>query len=68
MNNEATPTIDENGYWQLIELIASPDCDIDTDIIAEALDKITNGSVDERKEGIQMIRREAEKYLPTGLA
>lgn len=68
MNKKAIQTIDKNGFWQMFEVIASPDCDIDTDVIAEALDKITNGSPQDREDGIEAIRVEISKYLPERLA
>lgn len=56
-------TITQEQLWQLLELVASPDCDLDTDLLAEALDKAINGSQDGKAEGIATILGEMEKLF-----
>ncbi len=58
-------TLDQATLWQLLELIASPDCDIDSDLLAEALDDVINGSPADREAGIETVLREMARYLPT---
>jgi|GEM_PF-2981892 len=58
------PSIDRDRFWQLLEIVASPGCDVDTDTLADALDDIANGSPEEREAGIAAILAEMAKHLP----
>jgi hypothetical protein len=64
----AVPCINREQFWQLLEIVASPGCDIDTDTLADALDDIANGSPEERDAGIGVILSEMAKYLPSETA
>ena len=57
-------SITTEQFWQMLELVASPDCDADTDELAEALGMIANGSESDRVEGARRLRSEVSKYLP----
>ncbi|MCL7743718.1 hypothetical protein LV476_01965 [Guyparkeria hydrothermalis] len=48
----------------MLELVASPDCDADTDELAEALGMIANGSEEVREEGTRKLLDEVGRYLP----
>lgn len=63
-SNPAIPKIDGMAFWQMLELVADKNCDIDTDVLSQALDQIANGSPDEREEGIQAIKDEMARWLP----
>lgn len=64
MDNVAEPSITTEQFWQMLELVASPDCDADTDELAEALGMIANGSSEEREEGIRRLLAEVAQHLP----
>lgn len=60
----AQPEINAEQFWQLLEIVASPESDIDTDVLADALDMIANGSPDDREKGIESLLGEMAKHLP----
>jgi len=56
--------LSEEHYWQLLELVASPDIDLDTDSIAECLFLIANGDSSQQKESTQQLVSMIREYLP----
>lgn len=59
MNN-----LSEENYWQLLELVASPDCEIDTDALAECLYKIAEGGTDVKSTAIESLIASVREFLP----
>lgn len=57
-------TVNEEKLWQMLELVASPDCDIDTEILASALDRLINGTKAEKEEGARQLQEEMDRCLP----
>lgn len=57
------PSIDEQDFWKLLEMVASPNGDMDTELLADALNKIANGDPDDREAGIEAIHMEMAKCL-----
>ena len=68
MTTPDAPSITTEQFWQMLELVASPDCDADTDELAEALGMITNGSESDRAEGIRRLLDEVAQHLPPGFS
>lgn len=64
MAKSDSPSITTEQFWQMLELVASPDCDADTDELAEALGMIANGTQEAKEEGIKRLLAEMANHLP----
>lgn len=56
--------LNEQNYWQILELFASPDSDIDSDELSELLYLIAEGSADEKAQATQSLINLVRTYLP----
>lgn len=64
MDTKDQNAINENQLWQLLELVASPDADIDTDSLAEVLEMAVNGDGETKIAGIRKIHEQLDNNLP----
>lgn len=57
-------SLNEENYWQLLELVASPDVELDTDLLANCLYSITEGSASEKNTSITHLIQHVREFLP----
>jgi predicted secreted protein len=56
--------LNEQNYWQILEMVASANCDLDTDSLSEYLYTIAEGDADEKAVATNLLINELRQYLP----
>ena len=64
MGNRMQKSLDEQNYWQLLEMVASPDADVDTDLLAECLFDIAQGNADAKISATERLVSHMREFLP----
>jgi len=64
MSVSSIPVLTQDHIWQLLEFVANPSAQVNRKLLTDALDKVINGSPDDREEGIEAIHAEMARHLP----
>lgn len=57
-------TLTEQNFWQILELFASDDCDLESEELSELLYLIVEGTEDQKTEAKEALIKLVRSYLP----